>query len=203
MSNCISPPTKLAIFCSLIRPKLTYSSQVWRPHLSRDIKSLEKVQRQATKYILHDFSSSYKDRLTTLKLLPLSLWLEYLDISFLLNCLQNPQDHFNIFHYVRFCSNNTRSSSSSKLRQATPFTHLPNNHINFHYFNRIVPLWNSLPAIDLSRHSATIKRRLKQHLWQYFLESYDSESTCTWYYCCSCSHCILSHSTNYSPLLSS
>ena len=159
MSNCLSPPTKLTIYCSLICSKLTYSSQVWCPHLPRDIKSLEKVQHQATKYILHDFSCNYKDRLTTLKL-PLSLWL---DLTFPSTASKT--------HRTTLTSSTMSNSIliTSKLWLITPF---PNNHTNFHYFHRIVPLWNSLPAIDLSMSIAKIKHKLKQYLWKYFLDTF-------------------------------
>ena len=63
--------------------------------------------------------SSYRDRLITLNLFPLSIWFEYLDITFLLNCLLNPPDHFNIFN-IQFVSGNTQSSSASKLNVFFP-----------------------------------------------------------------------------------
>jgi hypothetical protein len=53
---------------------------------------LEKVQRRATKYILAlPFKSdiTYKSRLVTLKMLPLSYWYEYLDVLFLFKCTQD------------------------------------------------------------------------------------------------------------------
>jgi hypothetical protein len=52
---------------------------------------LEKVQRRATKYILAlPFKSdiTYKSRLVTLKMLPLSYWHEYLDVLFLFKSTQ-------------------------------------------------------------------------------------------------------------------
>ena len=38
------------------------------------------------KFILGDYISTYEDRLITLHLLPLFLWMEYLDITFLIRC---------------------------------------------------------------------------------------------------------------------
>ncbi len=52
---------------------VTYcSAPLWRPHLSKGIQLLENIQRRATKFILNDFISDYKTRLTSLRLLPLT-----------------------------------------------------------------------------------------------------------------------------------
>ena len=70
--------------------KLSYCSQLWRPHLVKDILCLESVQRRATRYILNDYSrhTSYRSRLINIKLLPLMYWLELQDVLFLVKCLQ-------------------------------------------------------------------------------------------------------------------
>ena len=51
---------KKLLYLTLVRSRLTYCSQLWRPHLLKDICVVERVQRRATKYILNDYSSSYK-----------------------------------------------------------------------------------------------------------------------------------------------
>lgn len=52
------PPTCRRIaYLSLIRSTLEYSSIVWDPHLLKDIDKLEKVQRQAARFITGDYSS--------------------------------------------------------------------------------------------------------------------------------------------------
>ena len=45
---------------SLVWSNLAYSSQVWRLHLLKDIRSIERVQRWSTKFILNDYASDYK-----------------------------------------------------------------------------------------------------------------------------------------------
>ena len=193
-SNSHSTHTKLSLYKSLVRPKLLYCSQVWRPHLMKDIRLFESVKRRATKFILQDYHSSYKDRLITLHLLPLSSWFEYLDITFLLKCLQFPPDHFNIFDYVQFVSNSTRSASASKLKCTLPKSSI--NRVHFFYFNRVVRLWNSLPVINLSLSTSTIKNMLKNFLWTHFINSFDSSSTCTCFFCCPCNQCTTSNTSS-------
>jgi len=47
----------------LVRQKLEYCVQAWRPYLKKDIDLLEKVQRRATRLMTSDKSLSYTDRL--------------------------------------------------------------------------------------------------------------------------------------------
>lgn len=58
----------LQLYKSLVRPKLEYCIQVWRPYLRRDIDLIEKVQKRATKMIIGDAEVGYEDRLKLLKL---------------------------------------------------------------------------------------------------------------------------------------
>ena len=45
------------MYLALIRSSLEYSSVVWDPHLQKDIEKLEKIQRQAARFITGDYSS--------------------------------------------------------------------------------------------------------------------------------------------------
>ena len=47
----------------------------------KDTLTLEKFQRQATKFTLNDYESDYKTRLLKLDLLPLMYILDFYDIS--------------------------------------------------------------------------------------------------------------------------
>ena len=87
----------------------------WRPKFIRDIVKVEQLQRRASKFILHDFSSNYKTRLLSLDLLPLMMMFELNDVLFFINCLKNPSESFDIFKYVSFGTSSTRSGSH-KLR---------------------------------------------------------------------------------------
>ena len=132
-----------------------------RPQLIRDITALERIQRRATKYILNDYTSSYKLRLEQLHLLPLMYHYELQDVPFLIKSLKSPTDNFNIYNYITFARGNTRSGINQKLNH--PRTSSVTQH--HFYFNRIARLYNYLPVIDLSLSTNTIKYRLTNYTY--------------------------------------
>ena len=77
-----------------------YCSQIWRLQLIRDITTLERVQRRATKYILN--YTSYKSRLLQLNLLLLMYIYELNDIMFLIKSLNTPTKNFDIKDFISF-----------------------------------------------------------------------------------------------------
>ena len=58
----------LRLYQSLVRPKLEYCVQAWRPHVRKDIDLFEKVQKRAIRLIVRDKSLSYYQRLKKLGL---------------------------------------------------------------------------------------------------------------------------------------
>jgi hypothetical protein len=72
-SSVHCPQAKRVLYITLVRSKLLYCSPIWRPHLLRDIKALENVQRRATKFILNNYVSNYRLRLLDLHLCSFNL----------------------------------------------------------------------------------------------------------------------------------
>ena len=72
---------KLQLYKSLCRSNLEYTSQLWSPYMYNDIKNIESVQRNTSRYILGPLTSdmSYTDRCIKLHLLPLSYRREMAD----------------------------------------------------------------------------------------------------------------------------
>ncbi len=177
---------KRKLYTSLVLPHLTYCSPVWRPFLIKDIKTLEKIQRRATKYILgSDPSLDYKDRLISLSMFPLMYTLELNDILFFVSCVKDPVHNLPILQSFSFCSSNTRSAQTSKLNLNSFSTLVERNS----FVCRVPRLWNSLPSIDLSLPIHSIKFHLKKYLWNYFINHFSSLDPCTFHYLCPCSKC--------------
>ena len=185
-SSSASVSLKKQLYVALVRSTMCYGSQLWRPHRKKDILILERVQHRATKHILLDYSSNYRERLLDLSLLPLMYWYELNDIMYFVKALKNPSDNFSVFDYVSFSNNSNQSSTTHKLIHNYTRT---STHRHF-YFNRIIRLWNNLPPIDLSKSVQCIKSHLYPHLWNNFLCNFDPNYTCSFHYLCPCSSCL-------------
>ena len=146
--------------------------------LIKDIVTLERVQRRATKFIVAASSVTYRDRLFTLNLLPLMYFYEYLDLLFLVHSLKFPDGSFHIRDHLQFSSHSTRSTSGIKLQ----VRFCPTNRSRHFFFNRVARLWNALPPIDLSLSISSIKASLKKILWAHFLEHFDSSNYCSYHF---------------------
>jgi len=177
--------TKKILYLTLVRSKLTYCSQVWRPYLIKDINLLERIQRRATRFIANNSSLEYKERLTMLNILPLMMTFEIADILFFIKHLKTPLDNFNIRDYILFSYSNTRSSTHFKLRHTISHT----NRYGHFYFKRLPRLWNALPSIDINTSFTTIRKTLLNHFWTHFTLNFQSNNPCTYHICCPCHKC--------------
>ena len=195
-STALCTSAKKNLYLSLVRSQLSYGSQIWRPHLIKDILELEHIQRRATKYILDDFHSSYKCRLQSLKILPLMMQLELYDILFFIRCLKEP-DEFNAFSiksYINFSNSNTRSTTHLKLKHSLSKSFSAGHF----YFNRLPRLWNSLPPLDLDQSLQSLKKYLWTFLWSQFELKFKSDIPCSFHLSCPCPKCVQSSfSVNY------
>jgi len=174
------------LYLSSVRSHLIYCSQVWWPCLLKDIKNLERVQRRATSFILQHSSLTYRERLITLELLPLSLWLELHDVLFLVKQMKNPSDNFNIFDHVGFVKSCTRSATKHHLIHNFTRTSAARHF----YFNRVVRIWNHLPEICLDDSFAVIKHKVTKYFWTYFMTTFNSNDACSYHLCCPCPSCV-------------
>ena len=56
------------LYTTYVRPHLEFAVSTWNPYLQKDINSIEKVQRRATKVSYAIKNISYEERLKNLKL---------------------------------------------------------------------------------------------------------------------------------------
>lgn len=179
---------KKTLYLTLVRSHLVYCSQIRRPFLIKDSRTLEQLQRRASKYILNNFHLDYKSRLIQLCMLPLTLWLELQDIFLFLSLFKNPPDNICLSDYVQFITSTTRSSSANNIRSS--LVHSPRLNITRHfYFNRLPRLWNSLPHVELNKSLKALRNDLYILYWNYSLTKYDPHLPCTWYRVCPCNSC--------------
>ncbi|XP_075247118.1 uncharacterized protein LOC142340428 [Convolutriloba macropyga] len=173
---------KLSAYCGYVMPILSYGSEVLLLN-NAATKMIESVQRRATAWILSDSKSSYKKRLETLKILPVSLYFEMNDLLLLSSIVTGKVD-INWQKYISFSDSRTRSSTKTlkinanenlKTRQKADFWY------------RTSTLANLLStSVDLFHDTETLKTRLSDIYWEYFLEYYNELTSCTWHIRCGC-----------------
>ena len=86
ISSRTSMERKMNACKGYIVPVLTYASQVCYPSKT-DMKSIEKIQHKDTKWICGG-NDKYRQRFETLKIFPLSMYLETHDVLYLLSILE-------------------------------------------------------------------------------------------------------------------
>ena len=177
--------TRKTLYLTLVRSKLTYCSQVWRPQYIKDIVKLEQVQRRATRFILGGDTLSYKNRLLKLQILPLMMWFEMADIMFFVRQIKTPTKNFQLSSKLIFASCRTRSSSQHKLSHSRSNT----NRAAHFYFNRFPRLWNRLPPIDIEQSTNLIHNKLVSYFWSHFRSHFSSDNPCTYHFLCPCARC--------------
>ena len=152
-----------SLYKSLVRPILEYAAPVWSPYLTKDMESLEKVQRRASRLALKQKRGemSYEDRCRLLNWQSLEKRRKFLSlvqcykIVFGIDSLP-----FSEFFEFTKC-NRTRANDDYKLylKLATP------NSYKYSFFVRILKEWNDLPKNVVHAGSLTLFReRLKAYM---------------------------------------
>ena len=158
-----TPEVVLTLYNSMVRPHLEYAVQFWSPNYRKDIESLERVQRRATKMIPSLRAQPYEVRLKRLNLFSLEkrrLRGDLIQVYKYLNKFSNV-DHSKLFEL----QTNLRTRNNGQSIQ----TRRCNTDIGRSYFsNRVIRHWNNLPAEVVN---ARTINSFKNRIDRYFIES--------------------------------
>ena len=147
------------LYVSLVRPHLEYASQIWNPHLIRDIQALEKVQRRATKLVPELQHLSYGDRLSALNLPSLLYRRRRIDMITVFKIVHGleglPFETLFTFH------NTVTRGNGYKLYKK--FSHL--NLRKFSFSDRIIDDWNHLPTFLIESSTVLTFKTKLDILW--------------------------------------
>jgi hypothetical protein len=128
------------LYKALVRPKLEYCVQAWRPYLRKDIDKMERVQHRATKMIEECKGLCYEDRLKATGLTTLEDRRERGDMIEVFKTLRgiNKIDESSLFQLA----NNSRTRGHRfKLAKARSKLDIRKNFFS----QRVVNSWNGLP----------------------------------------------------------
>ncbi len=170
----------------MILPIVCYCSVVWYANNS-DLQLIESIQKKVTRWILNYNQQSYVERLRTLNLLPLTYYLQMMDLLCLSKIICGQYD-FDWTSNVSFaCTVGTRSAAVVNFD--LPRVRLEKSKCNFWY--RVQKLANWLPpCVDFFTEFA-LKPRLLRFCWWYFNNVFDVSRVCTWRLGCGCGTCRL------------
>ena len=144
-----------------VRPHLEYCILVWSPYLAKDIDLLEKVQRCATKLLPSLFDLPYEIRLERLGLYSLYCRRQRGD---LIETYKRLNGYYDINPTSSFTSSNTDTTRGHHRKLFKFRSRLLVRH-NF-FTNRVVNLWNSLPADVISAPTVALFKKNLDDLWR-------------------------------------
>ena len=148
---------------TLVRPILEYGCQVWNPYLVKHIKSIESIQRRATRVICGS-EKEYQERLGVLKWPSHELRRTFICLVQMYKIIFG---HCDIDPHMFFYFNvlaKTRRNHNFKIRPKKTRT----NYFKFSFFNRYITDWNSLPSNNMHALSlSSFNSYLLDHLCQF------------------------------------
>ena len=136
---------------SLVPSQLCYGSHIWAPQTVSLIKQIERIQRQATKYVLDlpfRCDPIYQQRLLSLDLIPLCYWHEFFILIDIVLFYKLIHGHTSINTNFRPSTTNG-NRRETRLSNPDHLTFLTNqcqtNYYQRLFLNRSTRLWNILP----------------------------------------------------------
>ena len=159
--SCRRPEVFLPLYTALVRPHLEYCVQAWSPYYSKDIDCLERVQKLATRMMVGQSGMTYSDRLRRLGLFSLRRRRARGDLIETFEILKGltKVDFQNLFELAP--SSGTRGHCL-KLRKKHSRL---NVRMNF-FTNRVINMWNKLPAEVVSSLGVTSFKHSLDRCWE-------------------------------------
>jgi hypothetical protein len=187
-------PTSVSkqLYISLVRSILEYGTPVWSGMTVHDTVLIERVQRAATRFMLHSPDIDYRERLEKLEILPLTLRRDYLDLCMFFKYCKGLLSNINAGNYVTFINNNAISTRNSEEQNKIliPITNTFTCQKTF--FFRIVFMWNSLAkGVRTCDKINIFKNEIHSMLMNQLKTHFDSNVVCTWHVVCRCNNCRL------------
>ena len=178
---------KRQLYLAHVRSILEYCSPMWSPNHVKDIIKLERVQRQASKFILNDYVSPYHERCTALSILPLCFRREIIDLCFLYSYLHGKLSCDYSSNFELACPHNGLRSAQQGVLFKLPLC----KTVQFQctYFYRTVRLWNTLPFVIRDASSLQIFKKNLNELYLAMVNLFDVNNRCTWSLSCACVNC--------------
>ena len=130
---------RATLYCTYVGPHIEFAISAWNPFLKKDVVTLEKVQRRATRMPTSLKGLDYEERLNRMNLMSLELRRVRGDLIQMYKVTKCTD--LITWHSTPVWSE-PRGGRRSQLRREIVSACQPRH--NF-FLNRIAPVWNSLP----------------------------------------------------------
>ena len=152
------------LYKAMVRPLLEYGNVIWGPHYKMDMRSIESVQRRATKLIPELRDKSYEERLQHLSLPSLVYRRRRGDMIVMYKIVKglvrvDLKELFNPMEFTKTRGHQFRvhKGKAIKVQRSTSFS------------QRVINDWNSLPTSVIEAPTLnTFKNRLDEH-WKHHM----------------------------------
>ena len=163
--NHIDAESFAILYKAYIRPHLEYCVQAWCPYQKQDIKTLEKVQRRATKLVPQLRKRPYNERMKELKLYPLEVRRIRGDLIETFKILKGLEDIDPNQLFTR--ATNTIFTRGHKYKLFKKRLEKGLNLRKYFFSQRVIDNWNNLPANVIEAKSINqFKNRFDKHVKQ-------------------------------------
>ena len=150
------------LYCAQVRPLIEFANSVWHPYKVKDIETVERVQRRATKQVPGLGKLTYEERLQRLNLFSLSfrrLRGDLIEVFKIISGLSDP-DTAPDLHLVG--ETITRGNGRKLLVRRAEGYH---NHRKHFFTLRVANIWNDLPRdVVWAGSLKSFKNKLDKHL---------------------------------------
>ena len=149
------------LYKALVRPIIEYGNSVWCPYKDKDIKPIEKVQRNFTKHINGNRNLSYEERMKKLKIPSQAYRRLRGDLIESYKILHKKYDP-KTTNSLLTISANTKNTRSNTIKLTKPsFNAQP---YQMFFTNRVINHWNSLPEEIVTARSLNVfKNKIDKH----------------------------------------
>jgi hypothetical protein len=180
------------LYISLVRSILEYCTPVWSGMTVNETILIERVQRAATRFILHSPDIDYHERLMKLQMMPLTLRRDYLDLCMFFKYCKGLHFKVDIENYVTFVNRNTvNTRNNQEQKVCIPITNTFACQKTF--FFRIIFMWNILAeGVRNCDHIKTFKHEITKLLLNHMENYFYPNVVCSWHLVCRCKNCRLS-----------
>jgi ribonuclease P/MRP protein subunit RPP40 len=137
--TCKKKDILLKLYKSLVRPHLEYCIQAWRPHFSKDIEVLERVQRRATRMMEECRGRPYEERLKLVGLTTLERRRERADlieVFKILNGLEGIKEETFFRRHLSVTRGHSMKLSKDRVNKDV---------LKYSFAHRVIDKWNRLP----------------------------------------------------------